>query len=208
MAVLLWLAVCFIAACSMPGPQQVTPTHTYLLSAGEATGSPVTGGVKPCLSLRVTTPASAPGFGTRRMAYTTQAPRLDYFAFNEWVDTPARMVAALMETGLESSGLLGAVMTGSSDIRTDLRLDSEIRSLQQDFGASGSTLSLEIKVRLIEVSGRSLLDARTFRYREPVDQDGPEAGASAANRAAARFLTDLTQFIAGTIAGLDCPAGN
>jgi cholesterol transport system auxiliary component len=142
------------------------------------------------------------------MAYTKQPPRLAYFAYNEWVDTPARMVAAMLGEHLEASGLFRAVLTGSADIRTDLRLDSEIRSLQQDFNASGSTLFLEIKVSLIDVSSRSLLNARSFRYREPVDHEGPEAGAVAANRAADRFLTDLKQFVADTIGGLDCPAGN
>jgi len=202
------LLVCGIAGCGgLPGPQQARAKQSYLLLDGGVSGLAPAGDARPCLSLRVSTPASAPGFGSTRMAYTSQSPQLDYFAYHEWVDTPARMVASMMEARLDASGLLGAVMTGSSDIRTNLRLDSEVKSLRQDFSASGSTLALEIKASLVDVSSRSLLSSATFSYREPADSATPEAGVAAANRAADHFLGDLTGFVAAAISRFDCPGG-
>jgi ABC-type uncharacterized transport system auxiliary subunit len=138
------------------------------------------------------------------MAYTTQPPRLDYFAYHEWADLPARMFAAMIETRLDASTLLGTVVTGSSDVRTDLRLDSELKSLRQDFTGDHSTLALAIKVSLVDVSRRSLLHTKTFSYREASDGSGPDTGARAANRAADRFLAELMVFVADSIAGFDC----
>lgn len=138
------------------------------------------------------------------MAYTTEPPRLDFFAYHEWVDTPARMTAAMMEARLDSSALLGVIVSGSSDIRTDLRLDSEIKSLQQDFSGVSSTLHLAIKASLVDVSSRSLLGSKTFSYEEVVNGENAEAGVAAANRAADRFLADLTTFVAESIARFDC----
>lgn len=206
----LWIAAlaCCIAGCSMPGGQKASPRQTWVLHGEGASSIDVAADTRSCLSLRISTPASAPGLGSRRMAYTSQRSQLDYFARNEWVDTPARMAAAMMEARLDASGLLGAVMTGSSDIRTDLRLDSEIKSLQQDFNGTGSSVSLMIKVSLIDVSSRSLLNSKIFSYSETSDTANPEAGVAAANRAAARFLADLTVFVADSIAGFHCRTGD
>ena len=201
---LMAVLILFAAACSLPGKPQTQARQTYLLQ-GNASAAAATGAAsKPCLSLRVSTPVSAPGFGTARMAYSTQPQRLDYFAFHEWVDTPARMLAAMMENRLDASGLVGAVLTGSADVATDLRLDSELKRLQQDFNGADSMLTLEIKLSLVDVTGRRLLDAKTFSYTENASAD-PQAGVAAANRAAERFLADMTEFLMQSISHLSCP---
>ncbi len=199
----------FMSGCGlfggMPGASKTIARQAYVLQGDGISGAVDVAAARSCLSLRVSATASAPGYGTTRMAYTTQPPRLDYFAHHEWADLPARMLAALMETRLDASSLLGTVLTGSSDIRTDLRLDSELKSLRQDFTGDQSTLALEIKITLVDVSGRSLLNTKTFSYTEASDGSGPEAGARAANRAVDRFLAELTVFVADSIAGFDCP---
>jgi len=201
----------FIVGCSLPGKSPATAKQTYLLQdhgsqAGGQAGISPADGARRCLSLRVTTPASAPGFTTIRMVYTKQPPRLDYFAYHEWADTPARMIQAMMEARLDSSGLFGSVLSGSSDIRTDLRLDAELNSLQQDFSGDVSTLRLQIKVSLVEVSGRSLLQSKTFSYTETAGTD-PASGVAAADRAVQKFLADLTAFVAEAISPLQCAPG-
>jgi cholesterol transport system auxiliary component len=201
-----------LSGCSlsggMPGASKTAARQAYLLQGDGISAAVDVAAARQCLSLRVSATASAPGYGTTRMAYTTQPPRLDYFAYHEWADLPARMFAAMIETRLDASSLLGTVVTGSSDVRTDLRLDSELKSLRQDFTGDHSTLALAIKVSLVDVSRRSLLHTKTFSYTEVSDGSGPEAGASAANRAADRFLAELTVFVADSITGFDCPDGS
>jgi len=206
--VLLSLAVCCVAGCSMPGAKQEPAKRTYLLQGTKSIQATDSSGTRPCLSLRVSMPAASPGFGSTRMAYTEQPARLAYFAYHEWVDTPSRMVAAMLEGHLEASGLFRAVLTGSSDIRTDLRLDTEITSLRQDFNGKNSTLVFGIKVGLVDVSSRLLMTSRSFEYAEAADEANPESGVAAANRAADRFLKELTDFVAGAISDLACPDGN
>jgi len=200
--VLLFLAM---SGCSMASKTTIPAKKTYALLAPATAGDWGDSASKQCLSLRVAVPAAVPGFATARMAYTTEPPRLDYFAYHEWVAPPARMIAPMMEAWLDDSKLFEAVVFGSADIRTDLRLDSEIVRLSQDFNGSASTLTLVIRVKLVDVSNRALLDAKTFSYAEPVTGANPEAGAKAANRAASQFLGDLVAFVAESIARLDCP---
>jgi cholesterol transport system auxiliary component len=192
-------SVLLITACSLPGPSARPAKQTFMLQGGPVSQHPEARISKPCVSLRVNLPGSAPGVNTVRMAYTTEPNRLDYFAYHEWVATPARMIASMMESRLDGLGLFSAVVLGSSDIKTDFRLDSEVQSLQQDFVKGSSTVNLTIKVTLIKVASRSLLNSKTFSYREPADGENAEAGVAAANRAAEHFLVDLTTFISESI---------
>lgn len=194
-----------ISACGLPGNQKSAQKEVFILQAEQISSRPGNLASRPCLSLRIRQPESAPGLDTARMAYRTDSNRIDYFAYNEWVASPARMMAALMEARLDESGMFGSIVSGSSDIRTDLRLDSHVLSLYQDFtGETGAAL-LSVKVNLIDVSGRTLMNSETFSYRVPANERNAESGAVAANQAAGRFLDDLTNFISVAIDPMKCP---
>lgn len=194
-------------ACSLPGRAHAPSLQTYTLQASQASqavNAAAPAAARKCLSIRVSSPRTAPGFTTSRMAYSEQADRVDYFAYHEWVDTPARMLAHLEAQGLDASGLFGAVLSGSPEIRTDLRLDSELIRLLQEFTGSGSTLALDIKVTLVDVKSRSLLGSKRFSYSEAASKANPEAGVAAANRATDAFLADFLAFLEQSIAPIAC----
>ena len=197
-------ALAALTACSLPGPAQ-QPAKQFFVLQDQGVSNPAPGPVSnPCFSLRITTPASAAGLNTTRMAYSTEPNRLDYFAYHEWIAPPAKMIASSMELRLQAAGLFSVVLVDSPDIRTDLRLNSEMQVLQQDFTGNGDTLNLSIRVNLVEVATRTLLGSETFSYREPAGENA-EAGVLAANRAANLFLDDLTAFLAAAIEKIECP---
>jgi len=205
-----WLAglvvmACLLTACSPFGQSQKKVKKTYLLQGqpGHSTPAPVSN-QKPCVTLRVSPPGTAPGFRSASMAYVTEPPRLDYFAYHEWAGTPASMIGSLIESRLEAEGTVGAVVSGSTDIYAEVRLDSEVLQLAQEFEAGSSSLLLAIRVRLIDVPHRSLLASRTFSYVEPAAGENPVAGVEAANRAVQDFLDDLAGFLQQSIASIDC----
>jgi cholesterol transport system auxiliary component len=193
-----------ISACGLPGNPKSTEKQNFILQDERTSPRPDNFASRPCLSLRISQPESAPGLNTARMAYRTDPKRIDYFAYNEWVASPARMMAALMEARLDESGMFGSIVSGSSDIRTDLRLDSQVLSLYQDFTGEASTVSLSVKVNLIDVSGRTLLNSKTFSYRVPADERSAESGVFASNQAAGQFLDDLSRFVSAAIESMKC----
>jgi cholesterol transport system auxiliary component len=201
----LFCTVTLVAGCSLPGPRQGVTSQHYMLDGGGSHGEHSVQVYKPCLTLRVSTPGSAPGFGTSRMAYINAPPRLDYFAYHAWVDAPARMLETLLVTRLDRAGMFGAVLSGTQELRTRLRLDSELQRLVQTFDESGSTVSLEIRVVLIDTGSRSLAGSRTFSYAESAVDGNPLAGVAAANRAADRFVEDLLEFLADATNPYECP---
>ncbi len=194
-----------IAACSLPGSSRNTAKQLFVLQDRDIS-SPVSAPiVNPCISLRVGATGSAAGLNTARMAYSAEPNQLDYFAYHEWVAPPARMIAALIETRLETSALFGLVIAGSPDIRTDLRLDSELQVLQQDFAENGSTVKFTMRVNLVDVASRTLIGFETFNYHESTEDDNAESGVAAANRMADRFLDDLVTFLRNSTLHLECP---
>lgn len=193
-----------VFACSLPGPRQDAARHSFMLEAAASGDDRRAVASDTCPSLRITTPGSAPGFKTSRMVYIDQPPRLDYFAYHEWVDTPARMLEVLMATRIENAGLFDAVFTGTRDVSAALRLDSELRRLVQIFDRSGSSVRLDVKVNLIDTATRSLVSSRIFNYEESASGENPVEGAAAANRAASRFGDDLIDFLSASTRPLDC----
>lgn len=197
------VATAAIMSCSMPGPAKITEKQLYVLKAPDISNA-VDPASEACVSLRISNTGSAAGFNTSRMAYSKEPDRMEYFAYHEWAAPPAKMIASMMESGLSASGLFSVVLAGSPDIRTDLRLDSELQILQQDFSAGKNTVQLGVKVSLVEPATRSLKGSRTFSYREAADAENAEAGVAAANRAANRFMADLATFLREIIRKDDC----
>ncbi len=193
-----------ITACSIRGPAQRTVKQIFVLRGSPASSEHLTAADHSGCSLRVSTPASAGGLNTARMAYSTEPNQLEYFAYHEWAVPPAKMVAELMETRLDATGLFRFVISGSPGIKSDLRLDSHLQTLQQYFRGDTSSVNLTLKVSLVEVETRSLIDSRTFSYRETAERANAEAGVAAANLAVERFIIDLSEFLESSLTKVIC----
>lgn len=178
-----------LSACSPLQPQRAEPTSTYLLDARIETQAAAETGAS---ILVVGTPRAAPGYDSTRIAYMRRAHEIEYFANNEWVDTPARMLAPLLVRALEQGGGFRAVVPASSGAVGDLRLDTEIVRLQQEFDVAPSRVRFTLRARLIDPVGRRIVDTRLFDVSETAPSDDPRGGVIAANRAVARVLEDLS----------------
>jgi len=188
-------AVALLAACTALQPPESDHTSTYVLEANPAAGAPRP---KRDLVLEVSAPRARPGFDTPQMAYTLRANALEYFAKNRWADTPARMLAPLLAQALDHSGGFRAVVQAPSLAAANLRLDSELVRLQQDFGAKPSRVQLTVRAQLIDVDTRRVLASAQFDETEAAPSDDPYGGVIAANRALGRLLERITEFCAET----------
>lgn len=168
----------------------------YALDSAPAVKSaraPVGGGmVAPTLA--VNPPRAAAGFDSRHMIYTRKAHQLEYFAHSEWVDTPARMLAPLIVAAIESSGSFGGVALAPSAAASDLRLDTEILRLQQEFDRSPSRVRLTMRASVVDGVSRRLLATREFDVTVEAGSDDPYGGVKAANLALRTALDQLAGF--------------
>ncbi|MBY0234543.1 MAG: ABC-type transport auxiliary lipoprotein family protein [Burkholderiaceae bacterium] len=143
------------------------------------------------LSLRINEPLAAAGFDSRRIIYLRQPYRLDYYARHEWADTPARMLAPLLQSAFAVSGLYRVVVSAASAANTELSLDTEIMRLQQDFSQRPSQLRLSLRASLLDNASRRVLASREFDVSLAAPSEDAQGGVTAANLALQQVLADL-----------------
>lgn len=146
------------------------------------------------LVLAVGMPHAQPGFDTPRIAYVQRAHELDYYALSRWAAPPAHMLAPLLVQTLEQSGGFRAVVQAPGAAMADLRLDTELLRLQQDFDIKPSREQVVLRVQLIELHSGRILASRVFAESEPAPSEDAYGGVIAANRALQRILEQLPEF--------------
>lgn len=159
---------------------------------------PSTPSAAPMLVVNV--PRAAAGFDSARIIYTRQPQRLEYFARSEWVDTPARMLAPLIVTAAAERGAFRAVVQAPSTAVGDLRLDTIVLRLQQEFGATPSRVRFTLRAQLIDDKTHRVMASRDFEGLASAASEDPVGGVAAAQLAVQAVLVDLAAFCADAAA--------
>jgi cholesterol transport system auxiliary component len=156
--------------------------------------SPQPGASAPTLIVNAT--RSSSGFDTVQIVYVRRANELEYFALNQWVDTPAQMLAPLIVRAIERTGVFRAVLLAPTAAAGELRLDTELVRMQQEFIGLPSRVRLTLRAVLIETATRRVIAWREFDASMPSASEDPYGGVAAANLAAHRVLSELAAFCA------------
>lgn len=196
LALLAALAV-LLTACTGNLPRRPDAPAIYLL---EGTGSGTPRLVADGPTLAVSAVRAAAGFHGADMIYIEHAHQLQAFARHRWADSPARMVEPLLVAAAENSGLFRSVAEPGSHARSELRLDTELLRLQQQFHADRSEVELALRAILIDNRNGRVLASQVFRVLEPAQEAGPYGGVRAANRAVDLLATELQAFMARSLA--------
>jgi cholesterol transport system auxiliary component len=186
-------AATLLAACTPLKLPQPESQSTFLLDAQPTAAQQTT---RHDLALAVGETRAWPAFDGSAMAYTKRVNEIEYFARNRWAEPPARMITPLVAQALERSGGFRAVVRTRSPATADLRLDTDLERLVQDFRAQPSRIELVLHAQLIDLRNGRVLAAQDFALTENAPSDDPYGGVVAANRALARLLGELATFCA------------
>ncbi len=194
------LCLAVVAGCSLPAPERHAPPNTYMLSADSFPAvSSLSLNPGPMATLLISPPTARAGFDTPRMVYLLRPHEVGYYADNQWVDTPARMLAPILAQAMEKSGLWKSVVQMSSAARADYRLEVENLALEQQFFARPSRVRLTLNLRLIDLRGKAVIGAREFDVLEDAPTDDPYGGVVAANRAVGRLLDQMLNWLSASV---------
>ncbi|HJV27915.1 MAG TPA: ABC-type transport auxiliary lipoprotein family protein [Aromatoleum sp.] len=184
-------------AAPPPGFYSLDDAH---LEARSPSASPATFSIdKP--TLIVNPPHAASGFDSQRIIYVREPHKLEYFARSEWVDTPARMLAPLIVSAVETrGGAFRAVLLTPSAATGDLRLDTEITRLQHDFTSQPSRVRFTLRANLVDNRSRRVLALHEFDETVAAASETPYGGVIAANLAVQTVLEQLARFCADAAA--------
>ena len=202
------LALVLAAGCAALKPQSADRPTLYSLAQAETAAPVALASALPrprdsssAPTLVVAPPHAAAGFDSRRMIYLRQADKPEYFAHNEWIDTPARMLAPLIVGAVERSGAFRAVVASPSPASGEIRLDTEILRLQHDFSSTPSRVRFTLRATLVENATRRVIDTREFDAVVPAASEDPHGGVVAASKAVRTVLDELAAFCAARVRG-------
>lgn len=197
-SVCVW-SLTLVCGCSALHPTVSPPPNLYSLSDAQKTAAPSRSepsAATSALTLTVGPPHAAAGFDSPRMMYLRHADKLEYFAHNEWIDTPARMLAPLIVAAVESAGVYRAVVSTPSPATGELRLDTEILRLQHEFLSAPSRVRFTLRAYVVESATRRVIGSREFDAVIPSASEDPQGGVMAAHSAVRTVLADLSTFCA------------
>ena len=194
------LFLALTGGCSVLRPTATPQPSLYSLDSAVRDGRAATRAPAPLSvaapTLIVNPPHAASGFDGQRIVYVREAHKLEYFAHAEWVDTPARMLAPLIVAAIEGDGTFRAVVLTPSAAAGDLRLDTEIKRLQHEFGSQPSRVRFTLRAYIVANATRRVLAWREFDETVAAASEDPYGGVVAANRAVQAVLEQLASFCA------------
>ena len=189
------------SACSglLPKPEAL-PLVYALEGSRETPTLPRAAASSSAPTLLLSATRSAPGYGSQHIVYVRVAHQLEHFARSVWVDAPARMLEPLMVAALEQTGAFRAVGSATRAIAGELRLDTEVLRLQQEFGGGPSRVRFTLRASLTDNATRQVISSREFDATVTADSDDPYGGVVAANRAVRQVLQQLASYCAEAVA--------
>ena len=199
---LLGMAVVLAAGLAVGGcaggllPKPTPAPARFTLDDGVAAAPQRAAPAASAPDLLVTVPRAAAGYDSTRMIYLQRPQELQAFAFNEWADTPAQMLAPMLARALQDSGAFRAVLLAPSAATGRWRLETEVIRLQHDFTTQPSRVRLTLRAVLLDTGTRQVIAAREFDEAVPAQAENPVAGAAAAQQAAQRVLAAVAGFCA------------
>jgi cholesterol transport system auxiliary component len=181
------------AGCLSPRTDS-SEIHTYQLSL-DGRPSEARPGKRDGPVLLVSQPQAEPGFETQRMVYVKRPYELEYYALNQWADTPVRMFTPLLVQALNQNDAWHAVIPLPSSIRGDYRLDTYGFLLQQEFLQQPSRVRVMVRTQLVDLKESTILSTRAFEGVENATSENPYGGVQAANRAVAALLDQMASWL-------------
>jgi cholesterol transport system auxiliary component len=129
------------------------------------------------------------------MVYVKRPYELEYFAANQWADTPARMFTPLLVQALSQSGAWRDVVLLPSSVTGDLRLDSYGFAVQQEFLQRPSRVRVTSRAQLVDLKQSIIVGMQTFEAIELAPSENAYGGVLAANRAVAALLDQMASWL-------------
>lgn len=185
------------ASSLLPQPQSA-PALFALTSEDAAPPAPPPPAAAP--TLIVTLPRAAAGYDSTKIVYVLRPLEIEYFARSGWVDTPSSMLGPMMVRAIEHSGAFHAVLGTPTVASAQLRLETELVRLQQEFFVNRpSQAHLTLRATLVDTASRQVIARQEFDARVDAPTDDPYGGVLAAQEAARRVLAQLAAFCAGAV---------
>ena len=192
------LALLVLGGCALLGGGNHAPVTTYAPQV-QVTPDPAWPVVD--WQLAVTRPSASRVIDGLRISVRPTPGELEVYRGATWAQSPADMLEDVVLRGFEDSARIGAVARGASGIRSDYRLQMDLRRFESDYrGSDRPAATIEVNAKLIHTQNQRVVAARTFVQVQP-------AATPAVGDVVEAFRLGMQQ-VAGEIIGWTLAAGH
>jgi cholesterol transport system auxiliary component len=171
------------------------PVRSYLLTFDASPAQAWPSCASSGGTLVVNLPREHNGGNPNGIAYLLRPHELRYYSYNQWADSPARLLLPLLVQAMEQTRCWGSVAQAAAALHGDYRLDTTILQWQQEFFPSPSRVRIALRAQLIDIQKRDVTLARRFEAVEEAPSSDAYGAVLASNRAVNRLLGDIAQWI-------------
>ena len=152
------------------------------------------------LTLRVARIEASRIYQVPDLYYQESAYQRNPYAYNRWVDAPITLLQLVIQDRLAQQGLFKAVLSSTSTLAADRRLEITLHDFSQHFGADGSCEGVvRLRANLVDARKGRLLGSRQFMARVPAGSRTAAGGVVAINEAVSRVLQEMTDWLVTTV---------
>jgi len=185
------ISLLLLSGCAAMSTPTIVDQAIYVIDQAPAVAAVAT---QRDLVLAVSAIQSRPGYDTPQMAYLQRPHELRYFVTSRWAEPPGHMLDPLVLQALDQARGFRAVVSIPGAMLPDLRLDTELVRLQQDFSVRPSRVEVTLRARLIDVRNKRVLAVKEFEETENAASEDAYGGVGAVNRIVPRLLLQLADF--------------
>lgn len=185
---------CLLTSCSF---NKIPASDTYTISpVVEKSSSPSTTQKKDRPIIKLAPIRSSRAFTSTNIVYSTSRFEQNSYAYSRWSDAPVKLLPALFQTALETTGSFGAVITSPSAATADFLLESTLYDFSHHIHHDNTSDGvIGIRFHLIDTASKTVIAAREFHTRVPASSPDARDAAAALNQAAEAVAYELAVWL-------------
>ena len=180
---ILLATILLITGCSV----KTTPINSYDLSTRYQVSS-----VKQHKNrvLMVKYPSSLDALGSSKIFYKRDG-EVSYYLYSQWSAPLNRLIYSQLVKNIATSNLFESVVGYSSEVSSDLNLETQIIDFYHVVNGENSYADISIKARLVNAYSEKIVKEKLFHYRLNVEKLNAKSFISTAKKAIEEFNRDL-----------------
>ena len=146
-------------------------------------------------TIKVTYPQSLKDKLSQKMNFSYSSIESGTYQNSEWSNNMRKLLQGTFVEVLDKSKLFKAVLSDTSTVKEDYRLESNIFAFEHRVRGTESDALVSIQFNLISVDTGRLLKTKRFTYKEPTPTTDAKGYVAATNRAISRLSKDLVRWL-------------
>jgi cholesterol transport system auxiliary component len=184
-----------LAGCTIFPEPPNQPVRSFVLTLEAPAANPWPSCAAADGVLLVGGPREQSGTYATGIAYLLRPHEIQYYAYNQWAESPGRLLLPLLIQALERTNCWSTVTQANTALRGDYRLDSEILHWQQEFFANPARERLAFRAQLVDTQKREVIAAKRFEIIEQTPSGDAYGAVIASNRAVNRLLAQIAEWV-------------